>query len=237
MSWRLIWPRPAPKIEKESGSPFAADLSKSIERDPWRVLGPPADLVLIGATGVADKGTGRASRSRRPSGRIADQPVGQCRVDLLIRLADEADRKARWDDALKAYDRAATLALSLNQTDQALRMDFQAGKILEKQGQHRLAAQRLTSSAVRDDRLLFAPSVHLVGCWNFAKAIQSDQPEQRKRFEELLQDHLRRWPSGSAANQVRVWLAAEFQSGHQWQKAFDAVSARRQQQSTFRKSR
>ncbi len=201
---------------------FAADLSKSIEQAHGRYWGRRADLILIGATGVADSGTGANETSK------ATNPVtspasasNNVELNLLMRLAEEANRKELWDDALKAYDRAATLALSLNQTDQALRMDFQAGKILEKQGQHRLAAQRLTSSAVRDDRLLFAPSVHLVGCWNFAKAIQSDQPEQRKRFEELLQDHLQRWPSGTAANQARVWLAGEYQSGRQWQKAFD----------------
>ena len=99
-----------------------------------------------------------------------------------MRLADEADRKELWDDARKAYDRAAKLALSLGELDQALRIDFRAGKTLEKQGKHRLAAERMTTSAIRDATLSLAPSVHLVGCWNFAKAIQSNQPQQRKQF-------------------------------------------------------
>lgn len=214
--------RASTEARKQEWISFAAELSKSIQQTHGEYWGRRADLVLISATGVANNGTGS---SKPVTNTNSNQPPtnasNNVELNLLVRLADEAERKERWDDALKAYDRAAKFALSLNEPDQALRLEYRAGKILENQGKHRLAAQRLTSIAIRDGRLSLAPSVHLVGCWNFAKAIQNDQPDQRKQFQELLLDHLRRWPSGTNADQVRIWLAGEFQASQKWNEAFD----------------
>lgn len=201
---------------------FAAELSGTIERTYGGYWGRRADLILISATGVADNGSGTSDPVRiTNSGHSATDTSNNVKLNLLIRLANEAARKELLDDALKAYGRAARLALSLNETEQALRMDFRAGKILEQQGKHGLAAERLTASAIRNERLRLAPSAHLIGCWNFAKSIQNNQPEGRKQFEKLLLDHLHRWSSGSSADQARIWLASEFQADQKWHAAFD----------------
>lgn len=204
---------------KQEWISFAAELSQAMEQrygDYWRRR---ADLLLITATGVA-------GGSKEPGTMIASDPANSAtpksssvELDLLIRLAEESARKNNLDDAIKAYDRASKLAWAQGASEQALRVDYQAGKILEKQTQHRQAADRMTTSATRDAELGFAPSAHLIGCWNFAKSLQNDS--DRQAFQKLLRDHLRLWPEGTTANQVRIWLGRELQVEKNWQVAFE----------------
>ena len=212
--------RSTSEARKLEWSTFASDLSGSIERTYGGYWGRRADLILIAATGIA---TDRTEDGTSLAGNPSNSGTNNGNLNLLIRLADEAARKQLWDDAFKAYDRAAQLALSVKAYEQALKMDVRAGKILEKKGKHVQAAQRLTTAAIRNDQLALAPSAHLVGCWNSAKAMKTDQPQQRRDFQELLLEHIRRWPSATSADQARVWLAREYQSEKKWELALKTL--------------
>ena len=200
---------------------FAVKQAQTVEQSYGGYWGRRADLVLIGTTGASTNSGATMTQPKFKQANPSDADSGSSNVelDLLVRLADDSLRKKRFDDALKAYNRASKLAISVGESDQALRADLQAALILEQQQKHELAASRLTASADRDPSLSLAASTHLRGCWNFAQTVQRDKTKIGE-YELLLVSHLERWGDASTTDQARVYLAKSYQSQRKWESAF-----------------
>lgn len=200
---------------------FAAQASQTIEKIRGPYWGRRADLILINGTGMTASGT----PDKRPVVQVPHQgpanPNVKPELDLLIRLADEAFRKERFDDALTAYQRASAAALAGDDKTTALRLDVRAAQALEKMGKHELAAMTLINGADRDRTNELAAAAHLRGCWNYANSLSNDHPDRAEVFKEHLISHLRGWPNSPTANQIRIWLGHQLQSEQAWQSALN----------------
>lgn len=214
----------------------SAQLARGIEAQHGSYWGRRAKLVLI-------EGGGKNSVGQNPNNGGESPPTSSAEVDLLIGLAEQAERQGRLDDAMKAYDRAATAAKQLKAAAQAFSLAVKAGQVLEKQTNHRVAAERFVKLANENQNYELASSAHLRGCWNWGRLLakpNSDPAQQpaatnddrvavQAHYLELLKEHLQAWPQAESANQIRIWLGAEYQStaksADEWKLAFEIFSA------------
>ena len=204
----------------------ASQLTQSIENRHGGYWGRRAELILIGP---AESGKTTANReipspvngeTTAATGGNGNGNGGSAELDLLIRLANNAMRNGRLDDAVKAFDRASQAARAAGADSQAFSLAVKASQALEVQKQYQQAANRLidlANRAVEDPR---SSAAHLRGCWNFSHA-SGDDPQQETKFTALLKQHLERWPQGDTADQARLWLAGQQQKTKDWQSAFE----------------
>ena len=206
--------------EKSQWLNRAAQVAREIETQHGGYWGRRAKLALISASGV--------DLAVNSGGRSATTGSSSAELDLLIGLAEQAERNGRFDDAVKAYDRAAAAASQLGAQPQAFSYSVRASQALEKQQLHELAAQRLIELANQNTSYELASAAHLRGCWNWAQVI-GDDAEKKLRFTELLTEHLQAWPTADSTGQIRVWLGGQQQviatTAPQWQLAYDTYRA------------
>jgi hypothetical protein len=225
----------------------SAQLARGIEAQHGSYWGRRAKLVLIkGGSGSVE------SAPHHPNGTpLTDTQAAasSAEVDLLISLAEQAERQNRPDDALKAYDRAAVSAFSLQAAAQGFALAVKAAQVLEKQSKHREAAERFIKLANDHSNYSLASAAHIRGCWNWSRLLSkggnqqpansANSPSQskiRERYLDLLNQHLQSWPQAESANQVRVWLGAEYQAratADGWKQAFQQFSDVRPGSSLF----
>lgn len=202
----------------------ASQLTRAIENQHGGYWGRRAELVLIGSA-ETKSATAKPEVVGPGAGDIPNPPSRNGRpssaeLDLLVRLADNAMRNGRFDDAVKAYDRAAQTARETGATAQAFSLAVQASRALEEQQQYQQAANRLIELANQDTSDVRSSSGHLRGCWNFSQGL-GDDPEKQSEFIELLKQHLKQWPQAATANQARLWLAGQQQTRRDWRPAFE----------------
>ena len=130
-------------------------------------------------------------------------------LELLVRVATEAQRKSQWPEAIRALDAAIALAISENNRDLAYKLGFRAAAIQQDQKQYSLAAQRFESLAMEFSGNADAHSAHLMACWNLSRTVGSDQALFDK-YQEMLEYNLQTWPAASSADQSRIWLAGRY---------------------------
>lgn len=130
---------------------------------------------------------------------------GSAASEMIVRVGDAAFREERWGDARQAYETAVTEALANQQHAAALSLALKSAQASEKLREHQAAADRLLSvvAVAADDRL--APAAHLRAAWNVSQLAQD--PAQKSRFQELLREHLERFPQSETCDQARLWLA------------------------------
>tara|TARA_B110000495_G_scaffold97981_1_gene84805 strand:+ start:3649 stop:6222 length:2574 start_codon:yes stop_codon:yes gene_type:complete len=213
------------KQKKQNWISRAFKRSQAIKREYGPYWGRRAELILINTVGVPAVATGNDSTgtSHAPSN-VANQPKS-IELELLIRLGTEAERKKEWNDALNALQRASDLAKSQTDFKTVLNLEIRLAKILEGQGKHRLAADRLTTNASEYATQPVASAAHLVGCWNYAKSISGEDPDSRPAFQALLIQHLDQWPTAASSNQARIWLAKERINLGDWERGLELYLA------------
>ena len=218
------------KQKKQNWISLAFNRSQSIKREHGPYWGRRAELILINTVGVPAAATGINSTGNDSTGtsqsppNVTNQP-NSIELELLIRLATEAERKKEWDDALNALQRASDLAKSQANSKTVLNLQIRLAKILENQGKHRLAADRLTTNAMEYAADPVASAAHLIGCWNYAKSISAKDPESRPPFQTLLIEHLQQWPTAASSNQARIWLAQERINLGDWERGLELYLA------------
>lgn len=213
------------KQKRKNWVSLAFNRSQSIKREYGPYWGRRAELILINTVGVPTSATANnATGTSQSNHNLTSQPKS-IELELLIRLATEAERKKEWDDALTALQRASDLAKSQADSKTVLNLQIRLAKILEGQGNHRLAADRLTSNAIEYATLPVASTAHLIGCWNYAKSISAKNPNSRPAFQTLLIQHLDQWPTAASSNQARIWLAKERINLGDWERALELYLA------------
>ena len=206
--------------EKETWLARAAQLTRVIELQHGGYWGRRAELVLIGSN-LADSSAGGATSGGETKAAATAGGDTSAKLDIRIRLAKQAIKKGRFDDAVKAYDVAAQMAKDAGNAQQHFTLTVLACQALTKQKLHEPAARRLVELANSDKDDEHASAAHQLGCWNWAQLITGDV-EKQQRFIELLNQHLVNWPQAATANQVHVWLAGQRQTAKAWKPAFDS---------------
>ncbi len=151
-------------------------------------------------------------------GNVSQNSATGTNLDFLVRVADEAQRKKQWPQALQALDAAYQQALVSNQADAAWKLGFRAASIAQTQGHHEVAAQRFTDLATRHSDLPAAHTGLLMACWNLTRGM-SGNPARIQQYESQLVQLIESWPQSSSADQARIWLAAIRRHQENWPAA------------------
>ncbi|MCH2177406.1 MAG: hypothetical protein MK106_01260 [Mariniblastus sp.] len=188
----------------------ASQLTQTIETTNGPYWGRRAELILIGPT--------VRSNPNDVTGAAADMGTD---FNLLIRVGDQAVRKANMTDAIRAFKNAAVVAQKKGNAEQSLLANVRLSQVHESRKDHQLAAEVLIAAALENTRFPLASAAHLRGCWNWAQFSQQDK-SQAPKFVELLAQNLQTWPQAKTADQARLWVASYYQSQSDWSQAIAA---------------
>lgn len=167
----------------------------------------------------------------RAAGRRADQLVTALlpsdatggNIDLLARVADNLYIKRQIDEALAAYDKAASAANTAGNAKREFELRYKAALVEQREKHFAAAAARFERLAVELKNHPQAPEAHLVACWNKAQQARDDEVAA-EAYIALLREHLSRWPQATTADQARLWLGQWHQSRREWAAAYAAFS-------------
>ena len=165
----------------------ALELTKSIEQNHGGYWGRLANLAVVGTA--------------------AATPTNDSSLDLLIRVADEAQRNKKWEEAIRALDAAYTQADDSKSDEIAWKLGFRAASIEQSLSRFAKAQARFEKLATRHADLADAHTGYLMACWNLTRTM-ANQPEAIARYETMLAKLIETWPTSSSADQARIWLAA-----------------------------
>ena len=145
---------------------------------------------------------------------------GDANLEILARTADNFYLKGQFDEAVAAYDKAASLAEGDNP---GLRFElaYKAALVLQQRRQFADAGRRLRVLSLAAKSHAKASDAHLLAAWNLAQAAR-DELQLLSQYGELLVEHVTTWPRAATANQARVWLGAFQESQQAWRRAIDA---------------
>lgn len=188
----------------------ASQLTQTIETTNGPYWGRRAELILIGPT-----------VSSSPNDVTGVRPDMGTDFNLLIRVGDQAVRKANMTDAIRAFKNAAAVAQKKGNAEQSLIASVRLSQVHESHKDHQLAAEVLIAAALENPRLPLASATHLRGCWNWAQLSQQDK-SQAPKFVELLAQNLQTWPQAKTADQARLWTASYYHSQSDWSQAIAA---------------
>lgn len=185
---------------KQQRQSQATELVKAIESVHGPYWGRRAEILLVGAV--------------QPS---SGESVAASDFEILIRQGDNAVRKSNFADAIKAFSKAATFAIDADLAQQALATSVRLAQCHEQLQQHQQAANQLFSVAVRFVDADSSAAVHLRGCWNLGKVLDSDT-----ELIVRLQDQIAKWPDSDNTDQARLWLGNALQKQGEWEKAIES---------------
>ena len=150
-------------------------------------------------------------------------------IATLRRAAESFYRGGRIDEALQTYDRAAGIALQEGDTNNAFALLFTAASIQHQRPALQSAMDRFRSLSLKMPENQRASEAHLLAIVNAVELIrsasESDRPGQMELYETLLREHLKQWPQGDSADQVRLWLGKLLESRRDWAGAMTVYRA------------
>jgi len=146
-------------------------------------------------------------------GRRADQLVanllttsgGAGTTAILSRAADSLYLKGEFDQAIAAYEQAASRASEAADPESAFQLRYKAGLVQQERRQFADAARRLRELALGLRTHSKASQAHLLAAWNAAQAVRHDPPAATL-YGELLEEHARTWPAAASLGQAQLWL-------------------------------
>lgn len=183
--------------DKKAWQQKALDLTARIEASHGSWWGRRASLLVVGIAGSSGDSNN---------------------LDLLVRVASEAQQKRQWPEAIAALDAAVMQAEADNNQELAASLAFRAAAIEQEQEKHGEAAKRFEAISIKYPEWPKASSAHLMACWNMAR-IASTDAESAENYQRALEHHIQTWPMTPGADQARIWLSAMFQAKQQWKES------------------
>ncbi len=163
-------------------------------------------------------------RSDQALVRALPQGAGGAGIELLSRTADNLYLKGEFDQAVAAYDQAATGARSAGNEAAAFDLAYKAALVQEKRKLHDDAATRFCTFALQHSSQPQAAEAHLRGAWNQAKLAAEDAAAQQE-YLAMLAKHLTTWPESETAGQAKLWLGKWHAGQQSWAEAVSAYVA------------
>ncbi len=139
-------------------------------------------------------------------------------LTILIGIAEEAFRQKQFDQAVAAYDKAASKAAELGDAKQAFINGYRAAFVQQQRNNNSNAAKRMRDLALTMKTYHDASSAHLMAIWNASVVVRKDE-KQIDLYTALLEEHISTWPDQKTANQARMWLALLRERQQQWLEA------------------
>lgn len=214
-----------------SGDLALAQLEVSLAR--WREAShrtgsthQPADADALTAEVAAigrQHGPYWARRAESLVGRAlaTSQPTGN--ADALLLAAKNLYLNGRPDEALAAYDQAAAHFATSQRPNEAFAAAMTAAAIVRQENRWADAAERYRRLSLDEPRHPRAAEAHRLAILSMADLLRERDGEERQpiaaSYEALLDEHLKRWPDGPVADQVRWWLGRLLASRHDWKAA------------------
>jgi hypothetical protein len=150
--------------------------------------------------------------------RVAGQSSGDGNVAILAKTADSLFFKGHFDDAIRAYERAAQQATDAGESDIAFDLKFKAALVEQQEKRYESASRRLKELALKHTIHEKANQAHLLAAWNARQAIR-DHGSAADPYAALLKEHLINWPDRATADAARMWLAQLYERRRVWKLA------------------
>ena len=137
-------------------------------------------------------------------------------VSLLIRAAEGLYQSGQVEDAVASYDRAENMVATDGDALLAFTIGRTAAAIESKQKNYREASRRFLRLGDAYPQNEAASQIHLLGIYNLAQAMRAgatskdNETAENEEYRTLLEQHLKRWPSGTTSNRARLWLGRLF---------------------------
>jgi len=146
-------------------------------------------------------------------------------VQMLAQAARSSYLAGQTDEALAAYRRASDLAARQNDAAGALEYGRLAAAILQERGRHAEAMKQLRELALAYPDEPKAAAAHRAAIDSAAGWAKTGADGSLEAYADLLQEHLRRWPAGESAAQVRWWMGRLRQHQGDWTGAIAAYTS------------
>jgi hypothetical protein len=183
--------------------------------EPWLHQVPPD-----AADALADERARLALAAGRLEDAIAVYGGGS---PAVARAAREAYFTGQIEHALKLYDRTVSEFFKQNLGERAFEHALTAAAIVHSIGDEPESLQRLLMLARRMPEHPQAAQVHrqaiVIVAGLVKRAGKAEQPVLLNNYQELLAEHVSRWPKSSTANDARWWLAGLLKARHEYHDA------------------
>ena len=153
---------------------------------------------------------------------VALQGIDPGNLELLVQTAQNFYASGQWDEAVQAYDRAASHAHEMGNVDRSFRLSYTAAQIREEQRNLVQAMKRFRALASEQRTHPRAGGVHLHAVWVAAERARQQQPNSLDDYIALLNEHLEYWPHTASADTARWWLGQISEHGGDWSAAINA---------------
>ena len=158
-------------------------------------------------------------RARALFGRQMTIDPSQHGYPLLVRAAEGLYQAGQLADAVRVYEEAARKADEQGDSARAFELARAAAMIDYENKKYREASDKLRRLSITYSRESGAAAAHLMAAYNLALALKGSPPDAFSRYQQLLEEHLERWPTHASSNQARLWLGRMLAATKQWAAA------------------
>lgn len=145
-----------------------------------------------------------------------------------VLAAEHFYRAGNYAAAVAAYDEAAEMYRQQTNRDRAFAAERSAAAVMQRQREYDEAATRFRRLALgsidRDNSAID----HREAILSLAELARETSGEESKQvmadYLDLCREHLRHWPMGATAAEVRWWLASALAAREQWQATLAVLS-------------
>jgi hypothetical protein len=147
--------------------------------------------------------------------------------ETILMAAKQLYASDRIDEAVANYDLAAQNFEQRGKVDEAFAASMTAAAIEREAGHAAAAADRYRRLALKLPSHARAAEAHQVAILCVAqKAADSaapDRPAVAADYEQLLQEHLTKWPNAASSDAVRLWLGKLLAARSEWQAVIQVL--------------
>ena len=158
-------------------------------------------------------------RARALFGRQMTINPSQHGYPLLVRAAEGLYQAGQLPDAARVYEEAAKKADELKDSSKAFELYRAAALIDYEIKNYREASDKLRRLTVTYPTESGAAAAHLMAAYNLALALKGSPPDAFDEYQQLLEEHLKRWPTHTSSNRARLWLGRMLAAAKNWSAA------------------
>ena len=162
-------------------------------------------------------------RARALFGRQMTIDPSQHGYALLERAAEGLYQAGQFTESARIYDEAARKADNQKDLAKAFELYLKSAMIQYEIQNYRAASKKLRRIAITYPQESGAAEAHLMAAYNIAQALKGSPPEAFSPYQELLRDHLRRWPTDNSSNRARLWLGRMLAAEKKWSSASEIL--------------
>jgi TolA-binding protein len=158
-------------------------------------------------------------RARALFGRKITIEQSQHGASILARAAEGLYQAGQLAEAVKAYESAAGKAGEAGDEKTAFELYQAAAMITYEEKKYIEAGQRFRKLADNYPEAPGAGEAHLMAAYNLAQSMQGGSGNHLAAYQDLLKEHLNRWPQHATTNRARLWLGRLLAAEEKWSAA------------------